>query len=277
MAIWLEENHTDGYRVHWRIREILWREKTPYQELQVVDTVEFGKALVLDGALQTTERDEFVYHEMISHVALNAHPEPRQVLIIGGGDGGTLREVLRHPEIMRVDMVEIDRRVVEVCKEFLPTIASAFEDPRAHLFFEDGISFVKNAQERYDVILVDSSDPIGPAVELYGSEFYRNCRAILKAEGMMVAHAESPIFFKPYFKKVWGNMKSTFPISNIYLAVVPTYVSGFWAFAIGAKSIDPRNGRGDKTRLDGLKYYTEEVHRAAFTLPPFVRSILDEE
>lgn len=277
MAIWFEENHTDGYRVHWRIRETLWQEKTPYQELQIIDTVDFGKALVLDGAVQTTERDEFIYHEMISHVALNAHPQPRQVLIIGGGDGGTMREVLRHPEVQRVDMVEIDRRVVEVCKEFLPTIASAFDDPRSHLFFEDGVSFVKEARERYDIILVDSSDPTGPAVELYGTEFYRNCRAILNREGMMAAHAESPTFFRPYFKKVWDNMKATFPISNIYLTVVPTYVSGFWAFAIGAKSIDPRTGRGDKPRLDGLKYYTEDVHQAAFMLPPFVRSILDEE
>lgn len=277
MAIWFEENHTDGYRVHWRIRETLYQEKTPYQELQIIDTVDFGKALVLDGAVQTTERDEFIYHEMISHVVLNAHPQPRQVLIIGGGDGGTLREVLRHPEVQRVDMVEIDRRVVEVCKEFLPTIASAFDDPRAHLFFEDGVSFVKEARERYDIILVDSSDPTGPAVELYGAEFYRNCRAILNREGMMVAHAESPTFFRPYFKKVWDNMKATFPISNIYLAVVPTYVSGFWAFAVGAKSIDPRTGRGDKPQLDGLKYYTEDVHQAAFMLPPFVQSILDEE
>ena len=165
MAIWFEETHTDGYRVHWRIKETLWYEKTPYQELQVVDTVDFGKALVLDGAVQTTEKDEFIYHEMISHVALNAHPNPRQVLIIGGGDGGTLREVLKHPEVQGVDMVEIDERVVEVCKEFLPAIASAFEDPRAHLFFEDGVSFVKKVRERYDVILVDSSDPTGPAVE----------------------------------------------------------------------------------------------------------------
>jgi len=277
MAIWFEEIHTDGYRVHWKIKETLWREKTPFQELQVVDTAEFGKALVLDGAVQTTERDEFIYHEMISHVALYAHPNPRRVLIIGGGDGGTLREVLRHREIQRVDMVEIDRRVVEVCQEFLPTIASAFNDPRAHLFFEDGIAFVKEAKERYDVILVDSSDPTGPAVELYGTEFYQNCRNILDDRGMMVAHAESPTFFRPYFKKVWGNMKTVFPISSIYLAVVPTYVSGFWAFAIGSKTVAPCTSRGDKPQLDGLKYYTEEVHRAAFILPPFVQSILDEE
>ncbi|MGI6549269.1 MAG: polyamine aminopropyltransferase [Syntrophomonadales bacterium] len=276
MAVWFEEIHTDGYRVHWRIKETLWQEKTPFQELQVIDTVEFGKALVLDGAVQTTELDEFIYHEMISHVALNAHPHPRQVLIIGGGDGGTLREVLRHPEVQRVDMVEIDKRVVEVCKEFLPTIASAFEDPRAHILFGDGVAFVKGARERYDVILVDSSDPTGPAVELYGTEFYQNCREILNDDGIMVAHAESPTFFEAYFKTVWGNMKGTFPVSNIYLAVVPTYVSGFWAFAIGTKGINPRTGRGDKPRLDGLKYYSEEVHRAAFIMPPFVQSILDD-
>ncbi len=277
MTIWFEETHTDGHRVHWKIKETLWLEKTPFQELRVVDMVDFGKALILDGALQTTERDEFIYHEMITHVAMYAHPNPERVLIIGGGDGGTLREVLKHPEVQHVDMVEIDQRVVEVCKEFLPTIASAYDDPRAHLFFEDGVAFVRDASGRYDVILVDSSDPTGPAVELFGAEFYRNCRSILNEDGIMVAHAESPNFFKAYFQKVWSNMKSTFPIHNMYLTVVPTYISDFWAFAIGAKSIDPRTPRGDKLPLDGLKYYTEEIHRAAFVLPPYVQKILEEE
>lgn len=277
MTIWFEETHTDGHRVHWKIKETLWYEKTPFQELRIVDMVDFGRALILDGALQTTERDEFIYHEMITHVAMHAHPNPQRVLIIGGGDGGTLREVLKHSEVQHVDMVEIDQRVVEVCKEFLPTIASAYDDPRAHLFFEDGVAFVRDADERYDVILVDSSDPTGPAVELFGAEFYRNCREIMNPDGIMVAHAESPNFFRDYFKKVWSNMKATFPIYGMYLTVVPTYISDFWAFAIGAKSIDPRVGRGDKQRLDGLKYYTEEIHRVAFVLPPYVQRILEEE
>lgn len=277
MDIWLEENHTDGYRVHWKITETLWREKTRYQELIVVDTVDFGRALVLDGAVQTTERDEFIYHEMISHVAVNAHPDPQKVLIIGGGDGGTLREVLKYPGIKRVDLVEIDERVVEVCKQYLPAIASGFEDPRAHLYFADGVEFVKGVEEHYDVILVDSSDPTGPAVKLFGPEFYHDSLAILKEDGIMVAQAESPTFFRSYFKTVWCNMKSTFPISYIYLTSVPTYVSGTWAFAIGSKSHDPRTSRGDKPQPNGLKYYTEEVHRAAFIMPPFVQSILEEE
>ncbi len=277
MDIWFEESHTNGYRVHWKVKDILWREETRYQKLLVVDTESFGKALVLDGAVQTTERDEFIYHEMISHVALNSHPDPQEVLIIGGGDGGTLREVLRHPEVKRVDMVEIDERVVEVCKKYLPDIASGFGDPRARVFFEDGIKFVKRTSQRYDLIIIDSSDPIGPAVELFGPEFYSDSSAILKEDGMMVAQAESPTFFSSYLQKVWRNMKSNFPISHIYLTSVPTYVSGFWAFGIGSKRHDPRASRGDKPKLNGLKYYTKEIHRAAFAIPPFVHSILDEE
>jgi len=242
----------------------------------VVDTLEFGRALVLDGAVQTTERDEFIYHEMISHVALNSHPNPRQVLIIGGGDGGTLREVLRHPGIERVDMVEIDQRVVELSKQYLPTIASGFDDPRAHVHFEDGVRFVKESKKRYDLIIVDSSDPVGPAVELFGLDFYRDAFGVLTADGIMVAQAESPIYYKAYLQKVWRNIKSTFPIGYVYLASIPTYVSGFWSFVIGSKCHDPRSVRGDKPSLFGLKYYTEEVHRASFVIPPFVLGVLDE-
>ncbi|NLV17425.1 MAG: polyamine aminopropyltransferase [Syntrophomonadaceae bacterium] len=275
MDIWMEENHTDGYRVNWKISELLWREQTPFQELMIVDMFDFGKALILDGAVQTTEQDEFIYHEMISHVALNAHPDPAQVLIIGGGDGGTLREVLKHPGVVRADMVEIDQRVVETCKRFLPGIASGFGDPRAQLYFEDGARFVKKTQGQYDVVIVDSSDPTGPAVELYGPEFYRDCFGILKDDGIMVAHAESPTFFTAYFKAVWRNME-VFPRRNVYLTTVPTYVSGFWAFAIGSKKHDPSKARDDKHAVDGLKCYTRDVHGASFVLPPFIQKIIDQ-
>ncbi len=275
MDIWMEESHTDGYRVNWKISDILWREKTPFQELMIVDMFDFGKALILDGAVQTTEKDEFIYHEMISHVALNVHPNPTDVLIIGGGDGGTLREVLKHSDVGQVDMVEIDQRVVETCKQYLPSIASGFGDPRAQLSFEDRSQFVKKVQRKYDVVIVDSSDPTGPAVELYGPEFYRDCFAVLKDDGIMVAHAESPTFFTDYFKAVWRNM-GVFPLRNIYLTTVPTYVSGYWAFAIGSKKYDPVRGRGDKRTVDGLKYYTEDVHGASFVLPPFIQEIIDQ-
>ncbi len=271
----MEENHTEGYRVHWKIRDILWRETTPFQELMVVETVEFGKALVLDGAVQTTEKDEYIYHEMIAHVALMAHPAPRDVLIIGGGDGGSLREVLRHTGVEHVDIVEIDRRVVEVCFYYLPEIAAGFSDPRVQIHYLDGSKYVKEAVHKYDLVIVDSSDPTGPAVELYGPEFYKNTWSLLKDDGMMVAHAESPTFFPAYFQTVWRNMVD-FEHRHIYLTTVPTYVSGYWAFAIGSKKHDPRQPVNNKPAPEGLKCYTRELHAASFVLPPFVQKTIDE-
>lgn len=171
--LWLHEMNTEGYGVKWRITEVLHTEVTPYQELAVVDTLEWGKALLLDGAVQITERDEFIYHEMISHVVMNSHSHPERALIIGGGDGGVLRELCRHQRLKAVDMVEIDGRVIANSKRFFPVVASAFGDNRLNLYLEDGLQYVKNTNQKYDVIIVDSCDPVGPAVELFGEDFYR--------------------------------------------------------------------------------------------------------
>lgn len=271
---WLKENHSNGHYVAWRIEKTIHEEKTDYQDLAILEIAHFGRALVLDGAVQTTLGDEFVYHEMIVHVALNTHPKPRKVLIIGGGDGGAVREVLKHNTIQQVDLVEIDRRVVEVCREYLPEIACGFADPRSRVFFEDGIAFVKNSKEKYDVIIIDSSDPIGPAQELFKESFYKDCREKLNEDGIMVAHAESPIFFKETFLEVIHNMKRLFPIQGVYLTTVPTYISGFWAFVIGSNKYDPAHPAGDKTQIDGLKYYNKHIHKTAFVLPPFIEDLL---
>lgn len=271
---YLKEIHTEGYSVNWTVTDILYREKTPYQELAVVETVEFGRALVLDGIVQTTERDEFIYHEMMSHVPLFSHPGAEEVLIIGGGDGGVLREVLKHP-VQKVDLVEIDRRVVEVCRRYLPELACSFDDPRARVFYEDGVEYVKKTKNKYDVVIVDGSDPVGPAVVLYESSFYADIEKILKEDGLVVAQAESPIFFAASFCRVVANIKKVFPVSRVYLACVPTYVSGFWAFAAGSKGPDPSRPRSGKAAVDGLKYYTEEMHKASFVLPPFVARLIE--
>jgi len=274
MGIWLQEEHTRGYVVNWRLHNIIHTETTRYQELAIVDTYEWGKALVLDGVVQTTEKDEFVYHEMIAHVGMMAHPCPRKVLIIGGGDGGVLREVLKHDSVTSVDLVEIDERVIENCRLYLPTIACGFSDNRANIIIEDGLKYVKNIKNRYDVVIVDSSDPVGPAVELFGDKFYRDVYAILHEDGLMVAQAESPLFFGESFAQVFGNMRATFPIAGVYLACVPTYVSGFWAFAVGSKKYHPAQPGKERKPVAGLKYYTPDIHRAAFVLPPFVRDLI---
>jgi spermidine synthase len=271
---WFKEKNTDGYEVKWRINKILHEETTPYQELAVVDTLEWGKALILDGALQVSEKDEFIYHEMIAHVPMFSHPNPQNVLIIGGGDGGTLREVCRHKCMQAVDMVEIDARVTEVSKKYFPAIASAFGDPRLNLRIGDGIEFVKNPPQKYDLVIVDSSDPVGPAQQLFTHEFYSNIYNCLKDDGMMVVQSESPIFYKDVFCSVYKNISSIFATTRVYLTWVPTYVSGPWAFTAGSKKYDPGKPKDDRNNGFELKYYNKKVHKGAFILPGFIQDIL---
>ncbi|NSW83399.1 MAG: polyamine aminopropyltransferase [Syntrophothermus sp.] len=275
MDAWLHEGHTKGYTVSWRLRDVIHVEKTPYQELAIVDTYEWGKALVLDGCIQTTEVDEFIYHEMITHVAMMAHPEPKRVLIIGGGDGGVLREVLRYDSVVAADLVEIDARVVENCQIYLPEIACGFSDSRANIIIEDGLQYVKKPERKYDVVIVDSSDPVGPAVELFGAAFYQDVCAIMEEDGIMVAQAESPLFFRDTFVQVFLNMRQVFPIARVYLTSVPTYVSGYWAFGVGSKKYRPEEVAEGRRTVGGLKWYTPDLHRAAFVLPRSVKESLE--
>lgn len=271
---WFCEKHTEGYQVQWKVKELLHQEKTPFQELVIADLEDWGKTLILDGAVQVTEKDEFVYHEMLTHVAMFSHPDPRRVLVIGGGDGGTAREVLKHPEVERLDMVEIDARVVENSRKYLPTISCALEDPRLNMYFEDGIKFVKEAEKQYDVVLVDSSDPVGPAIALYGKPFYQDVYEVLSKEGMIAVQSESPLFYQDIFQTIYSNLNSIFPLVKVYLAAVPTYVSGPWSFTIGSKKIDPVQIDSDRPDVDGLEYYNEDVHTSAFALPQYIKKYL---
>lgn len=274
MGIWLREEHTTGYYVGWKIKQVIHQEQTEYQYLEIVEFEDLGRALVLDGAVQTTLKDEFIYHEMIAHVPLHAHPNPLKVLVVGGGDGGTVREILKHKSVQRVDVAEIDRRVVETCREFLPELALAFDDPRVQLMFVDGIKYARETSERYDVIIIDSSDPIGPAMGLFSEDFYRACSRILNENGMMVAHAESPMFYNEIFLSEYQAMSRVFPVKGVYLTCVPSYISGFWAFVIGSKKYSVHSPASDKPQIDGLKYYSDAVHQAAFVLPAFIANQL---
>lgn len=267
---WFCEQNTPGYSVQWKVLQQLHQETTPFQELTIAELAEWGRTLILDGAVQYTEKDEFVYHEMIAHVPLMSHPHPQQVLIIGGGDGGTLREVLKHPQVARVDMVEIDRRVVEICKAYLPGVASGFEDPRTRLHIDDGINYVRETGQKYDVILIDSSDPVGPAIQLYSRSFYLDIYNALADDGMLAVQSESPLYYGQIFDTVVTNLKDIFPITRVYLATVPTYVSGPWSFTAASKTYDPLQIADDTAIINGLKYYNKHVHRAAFALPQFI-------
>ncbi|AKX97263.1 polyamine aminopropyltransferase [Moorella thermoacetica] len=274
-GIWFSELQTPDLAISVRLNQTLHHEKTPYQELAVVDTEAYGRMLLLDNIIQTTVKDEFFYHEMIAHVPLNTHPNPRTALVIGGGDGGVVREIVKHPSIEKVTLVEIDARVVANAREYLPEIACGLDDARVEIRFEDGIEHVRQRENTYDVIIVDSTDPIGPAVGLFSAEFYRNVYRALKADGVFVAQTESPIFNSRLIRRIQRDLKEIFPIARLYLTTVPTYPGGLWAFSLGSKKYDPLEVDWRQAPKVATRYYTPAIHQAAFSLPPFVQEFLE--
>lgn len=274
MDLWVTEYQTPALGFACKVKETLAVEQTPFQFLSVVDTEQFGKMLLLDGMVMTTEKDEFIYHEMITQIALNSHPHPEQVLIIGGGDGGALREVVRHPQVKKGTLVEIDERVVENSKKFFRDLACSFASPKAEVIIADGINYIKEQDNRFDIIIIDSTEPVGPAVQLFLPEFYQAAFKALKADGMIVAQSESPFFNADVIKMVYDGISSVFPITKLYLANVPTYPSGLWSFTVGSRKFDPEQVLS--APQSALKYYTADVHQAAFKLPAFVGNIIGQ-
>jgi spermidine synthase len=260
-----------GCRIGIKIRDVLCHTRSAFQEIAVFETERLGRMLVLDGITMLTEFDEFAYHEMIAHVPLTVHPHPESVLVIGGGDGGTVREVLKHPDVKRVDVCEIDEDVIKVCRRYLPSLASSFDDGRVRVLLEDGARFVREHPGSYDAIIVDSTDPVGPGQVLFQREFYEHMRAALKQGGIAVTQCESMYFHQDVIRGVYAFVRELYPEWGYYYTLVPTYPSGIIGFffcSLGpdpVKDISPQRAK----RLDGLKYYTPETHRAAFTLPRF--------
>lgn len=274
MEFWVTEYQTPSLGFSCKTSETLRVEKTPFQDLAVVVTEQFGKMLLLDGMVMTTDKDEFVYHEMISMVALNSHPDPRKVLIIGGGDGGALREVLRHPRVEKGVLVEIDARVIQAARDFFPALACSFDDPKAEVIVDDGIKYIQDHQNEFDVIIIDSTEPVGPAIQLFSPEFYQSCFAALKEDGMLVAQSESPFLNQDVIQMVYRGISQVFPLTNLYLASIPTYPSGLWSFTLGSKKHDPQVVQ--MVLDDNFKYYSPAVHKAAFSLPAFVQDIVGQ-
>lgn len=275
MDLWISEFQTPSLKISCKTTETLRVETTPYQHLAVVDTIPFGRMLFLDGVIQTSIMDEFVYHEMITQVAINSHPHPEKVLIIGGGDGGALREVVKHPSVKQGILVEIDARVLQAGRDFFPELSCSYTDLKSEVLVGDGIQYIKEHKNVFDIIVVDSTDPVGPAVELFSESFYQNCFEALKDDGMLVVQSESPFFNGDIIQKAFGGISKAFPITKLYLASVPTYPGGLWTFSIGSKKHDPEQIVSDAT-LD-WRYYSREIHQAAFKLPPFVRNIISED
>ncbi len=274
MELWFSEDQTADLRISCRVTRVLHRERTPFQEIAVYETPEFGRLLALDDVIQTTERDEFTYHELLAHPVLCAHPRPRRVLVVGGGDGGVLREVLKHPCVEEAHLVEIDERVMAVAREFLPGIAAGFADPRAIVHVGDGIEFVARHADAFDVIVVDSTDPVGPAVGLFEEPFYRSVHACLREGGLFAAQTESPFFNADLIARVHATLRGIFPLVRLLLGVVPTYPGGCWSVTVASKGPDPASCDEERAASLATRYYSPAVHRALLALPPFVRDLL---
>jgi spermidine synthase len=264
--------------------EVFFDVQSPFQRVRILESPKYGKLLTLDDMFMTTEKDEFHYHEMISHPAMFTHGNAKNILVIGGGDGGTVREFLRHEGVEKVTMVEIDGEVINACKEHLPTIAASFDDPKLNLIVGDGIAFAKEAaNEEFDLVIVDGSDPVGPAEGLFSVEFYRNCHRILKPGGILVAQGESPKFNEQSFTELNITLQHIFGKENapVSLFFVPTYPTGMWSFQYGLKgSAQPKTISKD-TEIEafvsekGLKYYNSDIHKASFALPNFVKTLIN--
>ncbi|SNZ04408.1 spermidine synthase [Terribacillus aidingensis] len=274
MELWYTEKQTDSFGITAKVKRSLHSEQTDFQKLDMLETEEWGNMLTLDGMVMTTERDEFVYHEMVAHVPLFTHPNPENVLIVGGGDGGVIREVLKHDKVKKVVLVDIDGKVIEYSKKFLPAIAGMMDDPRADVRVGDGFMHIAESENIYDVIMVDSTEPVGPAVNLFSKGFYAGIAKALKEDGLFVAQTDNPWFKSDLIAQVNKDVKEIFPVTALYTANIPTYPSGLWTFTMGSKVYHPKEVDASLLPHIETKYYTPELHHAAFVLPKFVQDLL---
>lgn len=280
MELWYTEEHSENIRFSIRVEKQLYSAQSPFQRIDIFESKEFGKFLTLDGLMMVTEKDEFIYHDMITHIPMATNPNIKKVLVIGAGDGGTVRELTRYAGIERIDMVEIDKMVVDACRDFLPQTACKLYDKKVNLFFEDGLKFVRTRQNEYDLIIVDSTDPFGPGEGLFTKEFYGNCFNALNKAGILVNQHETPYYpsYAKSMQRAHKRINEFFPICRVYQAHIPTYPSGHWLFGFASKRFDPIsdlneaawNNLGLKTR-----YYNTELHKGSFAIPNYVKELLE--
>jgi spermidine synthase len=274
LEMWFHEKESEHLHVGHRVTRVLFHGRSQYQEIAIIDTVEFGRMLVLDGIAQLSLRDEFVYHEMLAHVPLLAHPNPERVLVIGGGDGGTVREVLKHPEVGHVHLVEIDGQVIDACREFLPQLAHSLDNPRVSVHVADGIEFMQQQTDAFDVILVDSTDPLGPSEGLFTATFYADAATALRADGVLAVQSESPFFTPQLVQDVYRAIGSCFPEVRLYMATVPIYSLAPWSFTLASKRPQEAISFREAPEEMHTKYYSSGIREACFCLPPYVRTLL---
>lgn len=281
MNFWFSENHTDNVKLSIRVDKQLYSGQSDFQRIDVFESEEFGRFLTLDGYMMLTEKDEFIYHEMITHIPMAVHPNVKKVLIIGAGDGGVVRELTRYDDIEHIDMVEIDEQVVEVCRKYLPKTACSLDDERVHIHYDDGLKFIRSCHDEYDLIIVDSTDPFGPGEGLFTKEFYGNCYKALKEDGIMVNQHESPFYDEDAIamQRAHKRIVESFPISRVYQAHIPTYPSGHWLFGFASKKYHPLRDLDEvkwNSRKIKCRYYTTTLHKGAFYLPAYVEEMLKD-
>ncbi|HIQ60063.1 MAG TPA: polyamine aminopropyltransferase [Candidatus Enterenecus faecium] len=281
MELWFSEFHTPDVKHSIRVQRHLYSHKSEFQQIDIYDTPEFGKVLTLDGNVMLTERDEFIYDEMITHVPMAVHPNVQDVLVIGAGDGGVVRELARYESIRRIDLVEMDEQVLDACRRYLPGNACRLDDDRVHIYFDNALRFIRRKHAQYDLIIVDSTDPFGPSEGYFTREFYGICYNALREDGIMVNQQGSPFYHQDAeaMQRSHKRIVSTFPISRVYQAHIPTYAAGYWLFGFASKKYHPIDDFDrDKWLALHLKtnYYTVRLHTGAFFLPAFLERMLEE-
>lgn len=282
MEIWFSELHTDNVKLSIRLEKQLFSGESEYQRIDVFDSEEFGKFISLDGEIVFSEKDEFIYDEMVTHVPMSVHPNVRNVLIIGGGDGGVAKELLQYPSVERIDVVETDEMFVDVCRRFFPEVACALEDRRVSVHYDDGLRFLRNKKDHYDLIINDSTDPFGHTEGLFTKEFYGSCYKALKEDGIMVYQHGSPFYDEDEMacRSMHRKAYRSFPVSRVYQAHIPTCPSGYWLFGFASKKYHPIKDFKPKEWNDlniETWYYTTHLHMGAFMLPKYVEDLLEEE
>jgi len=275
--VWFTELHLGNSGITVKVKRLLESTESKFQRIDVLETEDFGKILVLYGSIMVADNDLDSYNEMLTHVPLFSHPKPDKLLIIGGGDGGALTNVMKHSEVKKATMCEIDSKVVEICKKHFPKLTKGFKDKRAKLVFRDGKKLIENSKEKYDIILLDLSDPVGPAADLFQKAFHKKVFDRLNDDGIMVAQSESPYYNEATVKNMYVNLRQIFPIVKMYTAFVPIYPSCYWSFAFCSKKYHPISDF-DIDRYKKLKlknnYYNLDMHIGSFALPEFAKKII---
>jgi len=281
MDLWYSEYHTKNVKYAVKVDRQLLCKKSEFQRIDIFYSKELGNILALDGYLMVAEKDEFIYHEMITHVAMAVNPDIKNVLVVGAGDGGTVRELTKYEGIENIDMVEIDREVVEACLLYMPQTSCKLNDWRVNIFYEDGLKFVRKKKSEYDLIIIDSTDPFGPGEGLFTKEFYGNCYNALLSGGILINQHESPFYDDDAkaVSKIGKRLRGVFPVNFVYQAHIPSYPSGHWLFGFSSKERHPLNDlRAEVWNGLGIetKYYNTDLHWGCFALPNYVKELLED-